>query len=158
MHGACTDHLSNMHASQDIPTASTTIQEAPRTTGRHPAATMLGCHLPHCHHLCCPHCPCRHAHAARPNACQVRPPEPGSTTYNEQLWWHSRNEKIIGEMQTQAEITAQCQWDHPVSAFHATGAPLKVSLYVYDTLMSVSVSAPSLHLHPILPSHSSLSI
>ena len=32
-------------------------------------------------------------------------------------------------MQTHAEIAAQCQLDHPVSTFHATGAPLKVSLH-----------------------------
>src|SRR5882724_6018854 len=30
--------------------------------------------------------------------------EPSTTTYNEQLWRRSRNEKIISEMQTQAEI------------------------------------------------------
>ena len=112
-HGACMDHLSNMCVSQDIPTASTTIQEAPRMMGQcpgGPAATMLSSLLPCCHHLCCPHRPHRHTHAACPNACRVHPPEPGSTTYNEQLWRHSQNEKIIGEMQTQAEITAQCQW------------------------------------------------
>ena len=94
MHGACTDHLSNMHVSQDIPMASTTIQEAPRMTGRCPAATMLGCHLPRHRHLCHPHHPRCHAHAACPNVCRARPPEPGSTPYNEQLWRRSRNKKI----------------------------------------------------------------
>ena len=102
---------------------------------------MLGCHLPRrCHLcLCLSHRPRHHAHAACPNACQAHPPKPGSTTYNEQLWRHSQNEKIIGETQTQAEIAAQCQWDRPVSTFHATGAPLKVSLHALHT------SAPTSH-------------
>ena len=30
---------------------------------------------------------------------------------------------------------AQCQWDHPISTFHATGASLKVSLHAYNTLL-----------------------
>lgn len=35
---------------------------------------------------------------------QVESHEPGSTTYNEQLWRRGRNEKVAGETQTQAEI------------------------------------------------------
>lgn len=84
---------------------------------------------------------------------QVESHEPGSTTYNEQLWRRSRNEKIIGETQTQAEIAgkysspstsyyqrwsafpAHCEWDRPVSTLPATGTPLKVSLHAFDTLL-----------------------
>ena len=84
---------------------------------------------------------------------QVESHEPGSTTYNEQLWRRSRNEKIIGETQTQAEIagmyssfsapcrqhwsafSAHCEWDRPVSTLHATGTPLKVNLHAFDTLL-----------------------
>lgn len=79
--------------------------------------------------------------------------EPGSTTYNAQLWRRSRNEKIVGETQTQAEIAgkckvhlslnlklmsafpADCEWDRPVSTVYATGTPLKLSLHAFDTLL-----------------------
>ncbi|KAF8490741.1 hypothetical protein JB92DRAFT_3007752 [Gautieria morchelliformis] len=70
-----------------------------------------------------------------PQMRQVESHEPGSTTYNTQLWRRSRNEKIIGETQTQAEIAPHCEWDRPVSTLHVTGTPSKVGLHAFDTLL-----------------------
>ena len=150
-HGPCMDHLLNMHASQDIPTASTTIQEAPRTTGRCPAATMLGYHLPHGRHLCHPHRPRCHAHAACPNACCAHPPKPGSTTYNEQLWQCSQNKKI--------------QWRSPLSLMpHRPPYPNPITLRACPSLSPCSPcrstrAGQCLLVHdtmPITPAHLSV--
>ncbi|KAF8579671.1 hypothetical protein K439DRAFT_1416099 [Ramaria rubella] len=70
-----------------------------------------------------------------PQMRQMESHEPGSTTYNEQLWRRSRNERIIGETQTQAEIAPLCEWDRPVSTLHTSGSPLKVALHAFDTLL-----------------------
>ncbi|KIJ53748.1 hypothetical protein M422DRAFT_25548 [Sphaerobolus stellatus SS14] len=68
-----------------------------------------------------------------PQMRQAESNEPGSVNYNHQLWRRSRNEGIIAEIQTQAGVAANCDWDRPVSTLQAGSAPVKIALHGFDT-------------------------
>ncbi|GJJ13057.1 hypothetical protein Clacol_007306 [Clathrus columnatus] len=79
-----------------------------------------------------------------PQMKQVESHEPGSKIYNMQLWRRSRNERILTETQAQAEFAPQCEWDRPVSTFHASGASPRIALHAYDTHVSVATDRDKL--------------
>lgn len=83
---------------------------------------------------------------------QAEADEPGSFEYNYQAWRQQRNEQIIPETRSHAEIAGQNhffadlnsishlaflysdgrRWDRPVTMLHVSGSPLSIAFHAYD--------------------------
>lgn len=61
-----------------------------------------------------------------PQMCKNDADEPGSEKYIERVWRKSRNERIIGETQTQKDLAAHGTWDTQTGSLHNITAPGKM--------------------------------
>lgn len=67
-----------------------------------------------------------------PQMRQAEADEPGSFEYNYQAWRQQRNEQIIPETRSHAEIADGRRWDRPVTMLHVSGSPLSIAFHAYD--------------------------
>ncbi|EMD32619.1 hypothetical protein CERSUDRAFT_87930 [Gelatoporia subvermispora B] len=72
---------------------------------------------------------------------QMRQPEaeePGSLQYNYQVWRQQRNEQVIEETSSQADIAVHCRWDRPITTLQVNGLPFNLAFHSYDPHLVVT--------------------
>ncbi|THH18632.1 hypothetical protein EW146_g2399 [Bondarzewia mesenterica] len=80
-----------------------------------------------------------------PQMRQAEADETGSLEYNYQAWRQQRNEQVISETQSQAEVADSRQWDRPVTTLHVSGVPLSMAFHAYDPHLVVASETDIVH-------------
>lgn len=73
-----------------------------------------------------------------PQMRQAEPDEPGSIQYNYQVWRQQRNEQIVAEIETQAEVAQNSRWDKYVTKIQIQGHPLSLAFHAYDNHLVIA--------------------
>ncbi|THH01214.1 hypothetical protein EW026_g1443 [Hermanssonia centrifuga] len=73
-----------------------------------------------------------------PQMRQPEPDEPGSVEYSYQVWRQQRNENVINETRTQAEVAEYHKWDRPVATMQTSAFPAQMAFHSYDPHLVVT--------------------